>query len=153
MSDDQQPEPLSFESARDKLREKGYLDRGVEGAVLKGALAARTRARSLLLGAAVGAVFLAGALALSQAVLLAVASALPFRDGAVLFLWLFLPAFIAAALLVLVLVGVAFARTRGRGDAEGASTEIAIAFGLLAGIGGALAAVPALEAAGPLAAA
>ena len=90
---------------------------------------------------------------LSQTVLLAVASALPFRDGAVLFLWLFLPALIAAALLVLVLVGVAFARTRGRGDADGASTEIAIAFGLLAGIGGALAAVPALEAAGPAAAA
>jgi hypothetical protein len=147
------PEHLSFESARDRLREKGYLDRGVEGAVLKGALAAQTRARSLLLGAAVGAVFLAVALALSQAVLLAVASALPFGDGAVLFLWLFLPALVAAALLVLVLVGVAFARTRGRGDAEGASTEIAIAFGLLAGIGGALAAVPALEASGPAAAA
>ena len=30
--------PLSLDAARERLREKGYLDRGVEGAVLKGAL-------------------------------------------------------------------------------------------------------------------
>ena len=37
---------LSLDAARERLRERGYLDRGVEGAVLKGALAARTRTRT-----------------------------------------------------------------------------------------------------------
>ena len=145
-------EGISFEAARDRLREKGYLDRGVEGAVLKGALHARTRARSLVRGASVGALFLALALAVSETAVLTVAGALPARDAAVLFLWLLAAALVSAAVLVAALVGVALLRTRGRRDTEASSTEIAIAFGVLAGVGGVLAAVPALEAAGPLAA-
>ena len=80
---------ISLDAARERLRERGYLERGVEGAVLKGALAARTRTRAFLLGASTGAAFLAGAVALAQTVLHAVSSALPLRDAAVLFLWLF----------------------------------------------------------------
>ena len=140
--------PLSLDAARERLRERGYLERGVEGAVLKGALAARTRTRAFLLGASTGAVFLAAAVALAQTVLVAVSSALPLRDAAVLFLWLFAGAAVVASLVVLALVFLALLRARVRGDAEEGSTEIAVAFGVLAGVAGILAARPALESAG-----
>ncbi len=139
---------LSLDAARERLREKGYLDRGVEGAVLKGALAARSRTRALLLGAATGALFLAVAVALAGAVLQAVSSALSPRDAAVLFLWLFAGAAALATLLVAGLVGLALVRARLRGDADEASTEVAVAFGILAGVAGVAAARPALETAG-----
>jgi hypothetical protein len=139
---------LSLDAARERLREKGYLDRGVEGAVLKGALAARSRTRALLLGAATGALFLAAAVALAGAVLQAVSSALPLRDAAVLFLWLFAGAAALASFLVAGLVGLALLRARLRGDADEASTEVAVAFGVLAGVAGVAAARPALETAG-----
>ncbi len=144
--------PLSFEAARERLRERGYLDRGVEGAVLKGALATRSRAQSLLFGAAVGAFFLALALALVETVINAVAAALPLRDAAVLFLWIAAGSVGVAAVIVLVLVSAAFLRVRGRADAEGVAREIAAGFGVVAGVGAVAAAVPALRAAGPLAA-
>jgi hypothetical protein len=144
---------ISLDAARERLRERGYLERGVEGAVLKGALAARTRTRAFLLGASTGAAFLAAAVALAQTVLHAVASALTFRDAAVLFLWLFAGAAAAASLVVLALVLLALLRARVRGDAEEGSTEIAVAFGVLAGVAGILAARPALESAGVPAAA
>ncbi len=144
---------LSLDAARERLRERGYLDRGVEGAVLKGVLAARTRTRAFLLGAATGAVFLASAVALAQTVLLAVSSALPLRDAAVLFLWLFAGAAAVASLVVLGLGLLALVRARARGDAEEGSTEIAVAFGVVAGVAGVLAARPALESAGVPAAA
>jgi hypothetical protein len=139
---------LSLDAARERLRERGYLDRGVEGAVLKGALAARTRTRAFLLGAATGAAFLAAAVAFAQTVLHAVSSALPFRDAAVLLLWLTAGAAAVASLVVLALVLLALVRARAHGDAEEGSTEIAVAFGVLAGVAGVLAARPALESAG-----
>jgi hypothetical protein len=139
---------LSLDAARARLRERGYLDRGVEGAVLKGALAARTRTRAFLLGAATGAAFLAAAVAFAQTVLHAVSSALPLRDAAVLFLWLFAGAAAVASLVVLALVLLALLRARAHGDAEEGSMEIAVAFGVLAGVAGVLAARPALESAG-----
>lgn len=145
--------PLSFEAARERLRERGYLDRGVEGAVLKGALATRTKAQSLLLGAAVGALFLAFALALVETVVNAVAGALSLGDAVVLFLWIAAGSVGVAAVAVLLLVGVAFLRVRGRTDADGVATEIAAGFGVVAGVGAVAAAVPALRAAGPGAAA
>src|ERR1017187_933591 len=113
---------LSLDAARERLRERGYLERGVEGAVLKGALAARTRTRAFLLGAATGAAFLAAAVAFAQTVLHAVSSALPVRDAAVLFLWLFAGAAAVASLVVLALVLLALFRARARGDAEEGST-------------------------------
>ncbi len=152
MADERPPEPLTFEAARERLRERGYLDRGVEGAVLKGALAARTRAKSLLLGAAIGALFLAVAVALAETALNTAASSLPLRDALVLFLWLALGSLVVAAVVVALLVAAAALRLRGRGDAEGMSAEIAAAFGALAGVGAVLAALPALRASGPLAA-
>jgi hypothetical protein len=139
---------LSLDAARERLRERGYLDRGVEGAVLKGALAARTRTRAFLLGAATGAAFLAAAVAFAQTVLVAVSSALPLRDAMVLLLWLTAGAAAVASLVVLALVLLALVRARARGDAEEGSTEIAVAFGILAGVAGVLAARPALESAG-----
>jgi hypothetical protein len=144
---------LSLDAARDRLRERGYLERGVEGAVLKGALAARTRTRAFLLGAATGAAFLAAAVAFAQTVLHAVSSALPVRDAAVLFLWLFAGAAAVASLIVLALVLLALFRARARGNAEEGSTEIAVAFGVLAGVAAILAARPVLESAGAPAAA
>src|SRR5450830_695715 len=135
--------PLSLDAARERLRERGYFERGVEGAVLKGALAARTRTRAFLLGAATGAAFLAAAVAFAQTVLHAVSSALPLRDAAVLLLWLFAGAAAVASFVVLALV-----LARAHGDAEEGSTEIAVAFGVLAGVAGVLAARPALESAG-----
>ena len=143
-----EPSSLSLDAARERLREKGYLDRGVEGAVLKGALAARSRTRALLVGAATGALFLATAVALSGAVLHAVSSALGPRDATVLFLWLFGGASALATLLVAGLVALALLRARLRGDADEASTEVAVAFGILAGVAGVAAARPALETAG-----
>ena len=145
--------PLSFEAARERLRARGYLDRGVEGAVLKGALATRTRAHSLLLGAAVGALFLALALALVETAVNAAAAALPLGDAVVLFLWIAAGSVAVATLIVLLLVGAAFLRVRGRTDADAVATEIAGGFGVVAGVGAAAAAVPALRAAGPGAAA
>jgi hypothetical protein len=124
--------PLSLDAARERLRERGYLERGVEGAVLKGALAARTRTRAFLLGAATGAAFLAAAVAFAQTVLHAVSSALPLGDAAVLFLWLFAGAAAIASIVVLALVLLALFRARARGNAEEGSTEIAVAFGVLA---------------------
>ena len=147
------PSPLSLDAARERLRERGYLERGVEGAVLKGALAARTRTRAFLLGASTGAAFLAAAAAFAETVLHAVSSSLPIRDAAVLFLWLFAGAAAAASLVVLALVALALLRARARGDAEEGATEIAVAFGVLAGVAGILAARPALESAGAPAAA
>jgi hypothetical protein len=144
---------LSLDAARERLRERGYLERGVEGAVLKGALAARTRTRAFLLGAATGAAFLAAAVAFAQTVLFAVSSALSLRDAAVLFLWLFAGAAAVASLVVLALIALALFRARTHGDAEEGSTEIAVAFGILAGAAGILAARPALESAGVPAAA
>lgn len=145
-------DPVTFEEARERLRARGYLDRGVEGVVLKGALAARTRALGLLRGAAVAALFLAFALATVETVAVALASALSLRDAAVLFLWLAGGALLAATVLVLLLAAFAWLRTRGRSDPSGASTEVAVVFGVLAGVGAVLAARPVLEAAGPLAA-
>jgi hypothetical protein len=144
---------ISLDDARERLRERGYLERGVEGAVLKGALAARTRTRALLLGSSMGAAFLAVAVAFAQTVLHAVSSALSFRDASVLFLWLFAGAAFAASLVVLALVLLALLRARVRGDAEEGSTEIAVAFGVLVGVAGILATRPALESAGVPAAA
>ncbi len=144
---------ISLDEARERLRERGYLERGVEGAVLKGALAARTRTRAFLLGASTGAAFLAAAVALAQTVVHAVSSTLPIRDAAVLFLWLFAGAAAVACLVVLALVALALLRARMRGDAEEGSTEIAVVFGVLAGVAGILAARPALESAGAPAAA
>jgi len=143
---------LSFEEARARLKERGYLDAGVEGAVLKGALAARGRVRALLQGAAVGAALLAAAFAGVEDVLLSVSSSLSVPDALVLFLWLLAGSLVAASLGVAVLVLLAWLRTRSRGEAEGLSTELAIAFGVLAGLGAAAAAPPALRDAGPLAA-
>ncbi len=145
--------PLSFEQARERLRKRGYLDRGVEGAVLKGALATRTKAQSLLLGAAVGAFFLALALALVETVVNAVAGALSLGDAVVLFLWIAAGSLAVAVLLVLLVVVAALLRVRGRADADGVAAEIAAVFGAAAGVGAVVAAVPALRAAGPLAAA
>src|ERR1035441_9744758 len=130
---------LSLDAARARLRERGYLDRGVEGAVLKGALAARTRTRAFLLGAATGAAFLAAAVAFAQTVLHAVSSALPLRDAAVLFLWPFAGAAAVASLVVLALVLLALVRARAHGDAEEGSMEIAVAFGVLVGVASVLA--------------
>ncbi len=145
-------DPVTFEEARERLRARGYLDRGVEGAVLKGALAARTRAVALLRGAAVAALFLAFALAAVETVAVSLASALSLRDALVLFAWLVAGAALAAAVLVLLLSAIAWLRTRGRSDPSGVSTEVAVGFGVFAGIGAVLAARPVLEAAGPLAA-
>lgn len=145
-------DPVTFEEARERLRARGYLDRGVEGAVLKGALAARTRTLGLLRGAAVAALLLALALAAVETVAVSFASSLPARDAAVLFAWLVAGALLAAAGLVLLLAAFAWLRVRGRSDPSGASTEVALVFGVLAGVGALLAARPVLEAAGPLAA-
>ncbi|MGZ6989342.1 MAG: hypothetical protein ACXVH0_10320, partial [Thermoanaerobaculia bacterium] len=125
----------------------------MEGAVLKGALAARTRTRAFLLGAATGAAFLAAAVAFAQTVLHAISSALPLGDAAVLFLWLFAGAAAVASLVVLALVLLALFRARARGNAEEGSTEIAVAFGVLAGVAAILATRPVLESAGAPAAA
>lgn len=139
---------LSFEEARERLRARGYLDRGVEGAVLRGALAARSRARGLLAAAAIASAFLAAALAAVQTALVSLASALPPRDAGILFLWLALGAFAVAAALVSVLMLGAWLRSRGRTDGDLASTEAGLAVGLLAGALGAAAALPVLESAG-----
>lgn len=147
------PPPLSLAEARERLRSRGYLDRGVEGAVLKGALAARTRTRALAAAALLATVLLALGLALSQAVLVAVASALPPGDAALLFVWLLAAALAAGGAAVSAVMGVAWLRARSRADGELATAEIGAAFGLLFGALGALGAVPALEAAGPLGAA
>ncbi len=145
-------DPVTFEEARERLRSRGYLDRGVEGAVLKGALAARNRTLGLLFGAGVAALFLALALATVETAAVALASALSPRDALVLFAWLGAGALLAAVVVVLLLAALAWARMRGRSDPSGVSTEVAIVFGVLAGVGAALAARPVLEAAGPLAA-
>lgn len=145
-------DPATFEEARERLRARGYLDRGVEGAVLKGALAARTRTLGLLRGAAVAALFLAFALATVETAAVALASALSPRDTLVLFAWLAAGALLAAAVLVLLLAALAWLRMRGRSDPSGVSTEVAVVFGVLAGVGAVLTARPVLEAAGPLAA-
>ncbi|MBK9375794.1 MAG: hypothetical protein IPN03_19255 [Holophagales bacterium] len=145
-------DPVTFEEARERLRSRGYLDRGVEGAVLKGALAARNRTLGLLFGAAVASLFLALALATVETVAVALASSLAPRDALVLFAWLGAGALLAAGVLVLLLAALAWLRMRGRGDPSGVSTELAIVFGVLAGVGAVLAARPVLDAAGPLAA-
>lgn len=145
-------DPVTFEEARERLRARGYLDRGVEGAVLKGALAARTRTLGLLRGAAVAAMFLAFALAAVESVAVALASSLAPRDALALFAWLVAGAALAAAGLVLLLAAGAWLRMQGRSDPSGVSTEVAVVFGVLAGVGAALTARPVLEAAGPLAA-
>ena len=143
---------MTFEEARERLRARGYLDRGVEGAVLKGVLAARTRTLGFLRGAAVAALFLAFALAAVETVAVSLASALSLRDALVLFGWLAAGSLLAAAVLVLLLAALAWLRMRGRSDPSGVSTEIAVVFGVLAGVGSALTARPVLEAAGPIAA-
>lgn len=145
-------DPVTFEEARERLRSRGYLDRGVEGAVLKGALAARNRTVGLLVGASVAALFLALALATVETAAVALASSLSPRDALVLFGWLGAGALLAAGVLVLLLAGLAWVRMRGRSDPSGVSTEVAVVFGVLAGVGAVLAARPVLEAAGPLAA-
>lgn len=145
-------EPLSFEDARERLRARGYLDRGVEGAVLKGVLSSRSRARGVLLGAAVAATLLATALAASDAVILSVAAALPVKDGLVLFLWLLLGSLLLALVLVTALGGVAWLRLSSRAGSEHAPAEMGVVLGLLAALFGALTALPALYGAAPLAA-
>ncbi len=145
-------DPVTFEEARERLRSRGYLDRGVEGAVLKGALAARNRTLGLLFGAAVASLFLALALATVETVAVALSSALSLRDALVLFGWLCAGALLAAGVIVLLLGALAWLRMRGRSDPSGVSTEVAVVFGVLAGVGAVLAARPVLEAAGPLAA-
>ncbi len=142
--------PLSFDEARERLRARGYLDRGVEGAVLKGTLSARSRLRGLVQGAGIASALLALVLATAQTAMVAVANSLPVRDGAVLFGWLLLGALVLASVLVTGLGGLAWVRMRGRGDAEHASTEIGIVFGLVAGAAGAFAAIPAMERGGLL---
>jgi hypothetical protein len=144
---------VTFEEARERLRDRGYLDRGVEGAVLRGALAARTRTLGLLRGATVAALLLAFTLATVETVAVSLASALSLRDAVVLFAWLAAGALFAAAVLVLLLAAFAWFRIRGRSDPSGASSEVAVVFGVLAGVGAALTARPVLEVAGPLAAA
>lgn len=144
--------PLSFEDARERLRARGYLDRGVEGAVLKGVLSSRSRARGVLLGAAVAATLLATALAASDAVILSVAAALPVQDGLVLFLWLLLGSLLLALFLVTALGGVAWLRLSSRAGSEHAPAEMGVVLGLLAALFGALTALPALYGAAPLAA-
>ncbi len=146
-------DPVTFEEARERLRSRGYLDRGVEGAVLKGALAARTRTLGLLRGASLAALFLALALAAAETVAVSLASALSLRDALVLLGWLVGGALLTATVLVLLLAGLAWLRMRGRSDPSGVSTEVAVVFGVLAGVGAALTARPVLEAAGPFAAA
>lgn len=141
--------PLTLAEARERLRARGYLDRGVEGAVLKGALAARTRTRAVVLAALLATLLLSLLLALVQTVLIAVASALPLGDAAVLFGWLLLGGLAVGGACVGLLMGAAWLRARGRGTGELASTEIGAAFGLVAGALGALAAAPAVRAAGP----
>lgn len=148
MADGERPAGLSFEEARERLRARGYLDRGVEGAVLRGALAARSRARGLFAAAAIASAFLASALAAVQTLLVAVASALPAGDAFVLFLWLLVGALAVAAILVGLLMLGAWLRSRGRTDGEVASTEAGLAVGLLSGAIGAAAAIPVLEGAG-----
>ncbi len=145
-------DPVTFEEARERLRSRGYLDRGVEGVVLKGALAARNRTLGLLFGASVASLLLALALATVETAAVALASALSPRDTLVLFAWLGAGALLAAGVLVLLLAAFAWLRMRGRSDPSGVSTEVAVVFGVLAGVGAALAARPVLEAAGPLAA-
>ena len=140
--------PLSFEDARERLRQRGYLDRGVEGAVLKGALASRTRARALLKAAFLSTLFLAVALAGAQAVVTALSSALGPRDFLVLFGWLLAGASAFGALVVSCLMALAWLRGRSRGAGDQVATEIGIAFGLVSGGFAAMAAVPALEIAG-----
>ena len=115
-------DPVTFEEARERLRSRGYLDRGVEGAVLKGALAARSRTLGLLLGAAVASLFLAFALATAETAAVSLASALSPRDALVLFAWLGAGALLAAAVLVLLLAAFAWLRTRGRSDPSVVST-------------------------------
>ncbi len=140
--------PLSFEEARERLRQRGYLDRGVEGAVLKGALASRTRARALLKAAFVATLFLASALAAAQAVMTALASGLGPRDALALFAWLLAGAAAFGALVVSCLMALAWLRGRSRGGGDQVATEIGVAFGLVSGGFAALAAAPALEIAG-----
>ncbi len=144
--------PMSFEEAREKLRLRGYLDRGVEGAVLKSALASRTRTRGVLRAAAVAAGFLAISLAAAETAAMASFSRLPPGDAAVLFLWVLLASALVSSFAVLLLMLAAWVRVRSRQDGESVSTEIGIGFGLLAGTLGAAAAFPALKRAGPLAA-
>jgi hypothetical protein len=140
--------PLSFEEARERLRQKGYLDRGVEGAVLKGALAARTRTRALVKAALVASLFLAAALATAQAIVTALASGLGLLDGLVLFAWLLAGALAFGILAVSCLMGLAWWRGRARRGSDHATTEIGVAFGIVSGCFAALAAAPALEIAG-----
>jgi len=141
--------PLSFEEARERLRQRGYLDRGVEGAVLKGALAARTRARALLKAAFIATLFLAFSLAAAQATMTAVASGLALGDALALFAWLLAGALAFGALVVSCLMTLAWLRGRSRGGGDHVTTEIGIAFGLVSGGFAAVAAAPALEIAGP----
>ncbi len=119
---------------------------------MKGALAARTRTLGLLFGAAVASLFLALALATFETVAVALSSALSLRDALVLSAWLGAGALLAAGVLVLLLGALAWLRMRGRSDPSGVSTEVAVVFGVLAGVGAVLTARPVLEAAGPLAA-
>ncbi|MBL8111620.1 MAG: hypothetical protein JNK60_01955 [Acidobacteria bacterium] len=151
-AEDGKAEALSFEEARERLRARGYLDRGVEGAVLKGVLSSRSRARGVLNGAAVAATLLATALAASDAVILSVAAALPVKDGLVLFLWLLLGSLLLALVLVAALGGVAWLRLSSRAGSEHAPAEMGVVLGLLAALFGALTALPALDGAAPLAA-
>ena len=140
--------PLSFEEARERLRQRGYLDRGVEGAVLKGALAARTRTRALLKAALVASLFLALALAIAQGVVTALASGLGAGDALVLFAWLLAGALVFGVLAVSCLMALAWLRGRARRGSDHATTEIGIAFGIVSGCFAALAVAPALEIAG-----
>ena len=141
---------LSLDAARERLRERGYLDRGVEGAVLKGALAARTPDAGVPPRRGDGRRCSSPRPSPSRRRVLArrvVGAAAPRRGGA----------------LPLALRGrggrrlarrprARLPRARSgpalRGDAEEGSTEIAVAFGVLAGVAGVLAARPALESAG-----
>lgn len=145
--DEPRPEaPLSFEEARERLRARGYLDRGVEGAVLKGALAARSRALAVVRAASAAAAVLALAFGLVETIGLSAASGLSLPEAAVLFLWLLLPGLVVAAVVVALLALGAWLRTRGRTEASGVATEVALAAGLLAGGAGALMLRPLLAA-------
>jgi hypothetical protein len=101
-------EPLSFEEARERLRARGYLDRGVEGAVLKG-VSSRSRACGVLLGAAVAATLPRDGPGRPMPSSSRLSPRCPW-DGPCSFLWLLLGSLFLALVLVTALGGVAWLR-------------------------------------------
>lgn len=152
-SPSQEPAPMSLAEARERLRARGYLDRGFEGTVLKGVVAARTRTRGVVRAAIIASALLALALAVAETVSRAAFSRLGPSGTAILFLWLLLGSGLAALLGVGVLLFAAWSLLRLRRDSDAVPTELGVVFGLLAGLLGATAALPALRQGGAWAAA